>query len=123
MMDVDLGSCCFLLFLSKERNSRICMLTKTLIQVFARGLSILGSNGFTRAARIYVPVHFQDNLWVNPGDIIVGDDDGVVVTPPSLVDQVVELCRARADVDEKMLKALREGAEMGPLIKDIRKNN
>lgn len=94
-----------------------------LYQVFARGVSILGSNGFTRAARIDVPVQFEDDLWINPGDIIVGDEDGVVVTPPSLVEQVVELCRARADVDEKMFRALREGAEMGQLIKNVRKSH
>ncbi|SVE13575.1 uncharacterized protein METZ01_LOCUS466429, partial [marine metagenome] len=32
---------------------------------------------------------------VFPGDIIVGDDDGVVVVPPKLADQVIEYCGTR----------------------------
>ncbi|KAH7359131.1 ribonuclease E inhibitor RraA/Dimethylmenaquinone methyltransferase [Plectosphaerella cucumerina] len=88
--------------------------------VFARGMSVLGSNSYTRASQVNVPLQFQGDLWVNPGDILVADADGVVVTPPSLVDQVVELCRQRAEVDNIMFDELRKGAAMGPLIKNIR---
>lgn len=69
-----------------------------------------------------MPLQFDGDLWVQPGDILVADADGVVVTPPSLVDQVVELCQKRAEVDEIMFRELRKGAAMGPLIKDIRGN-
>jgi regulator of RNase E activity RraA len=90
--------------------------------VFAAGTSILGSNTFTRAARVNVPLRFRDDLWIHPGDIMVGDEDGVVVTPPSLVEQVVALCEERAEVDAIMFAELRKGAAMGPLIKNVRKN-
>ena len=30
-----------------------------------------------------------------PGDIIVGDDDGVVVVPPKVAPQVIEYCHQR----------------------------
>ena len=30
-------------------------------------------------------------IWVNPGDIIVGDADGVVCLPQSLADRVLEM--------------------------------
>lgn len=53
---------------------------------------------------------------------MIGDADGVVVTPESLVEQVVTLCQERAEVDEKMFVELRKGAAMGPLIKEIRGN-
>ncbi|KAM0808586.1 putative DlpA domain-containing protein [Seiridium cardinale] len=88
--------------------------------VFARSNSILGSNSFTRASRVNVPLQFKGDLWINPGDLMIGDADGIVVTPPSLVDQVVALCQERADIDEKMFEELRKGAAMGPLIKSFR---
>jgi regulator of RNase E activity RraA len=88
--------------------------------IFARGTSVLGSNSYTRASQVNVPLQFHGDLWVNPGDILVADADGVVVTPPSLVDQVVELCQQRAEVDKIMFDKLRKGAAMGPLIKNIR---
>ncbi|KAF9876832.1 DlpA domain-containing protein [Colletotrichum karsti] len=90
--------------------------------VFAQGTSILGSNTFTRASRVNVPLQFKGDLWINPGDILIGDADGVVVTPPSLVEKVVALCQERAEVDEKMFVELRKGAAMGDLIKNVRKD-
>ncbi|KIW26958.1 hypothetical protein, variant [Cladophialophora immunda] len=89
--------------------------------VFARDTSILGSNTFTRASEVNTPLQFQGDLWIHPGDILAGDSDGVVVVPPSLVDQVVALCQERAEIDEKTFAALRAGEEMGPTIKRLRK--
>ncbi|KAJ9150255.1 Trichothecene 3-o-acetyltransferase [Pleurostoma richardsiae] len=88
--------------------------------VFARDSSILGSNTFTRASRVNVPLQFKGDLWINPGDILIGDADGMVVLPPSLVEQVIGLCQERAEMDEKMFVELRKGEAMGPLIKSIR---
>lgn len=89
--------------------------------MFAGGTSILGSNTFTRASEIGVPLQFKDDLWVNPDDVLVGDMDGVVVVPPSLIDQVVELCQKRAEIDEKTFEALRNGEEMGTTLARLRK--
>ncbi|KAI9151505.1 mitochondrial dna replication [Paramyrothecium foliicola] len=89
--------------------------------VFARGNSILGSNSFTRASQINVPLQFKGDLWINPGDLLVADIDGVVVTPLSLVDNVVALCAERAEMDEKMFSGLHAGEPMGSLIKKLRK--
>ncbi|KAM0324784.1 hypothetical protein ACHAQA_007748 [Verticillium albo-atrum] len=88
--------------------------------VFAKDTSILGSNSFTRASRANVPLQFDGDLWINPGDILIGDQDGVVVTPLSLVEQVVALCQERAEMDERMFAELRRGAAMGPLMKKVR---
>jgi regulator of RNase E activity RraA len=82
----------------------------------------LGSNTFTRASEIDVPLQFNGDLWINPGDILVGDADGVVSVPPSLIEQVVALCQERAEIDEKMFAKLRKGAAMGDLIRTIRKD-
>jgi regulator of RNase E activity RraA len=92
------------------------------LEVFAAGSSILGSNTFTRGSRVNVPLQFKGDLWINPGDVLVGDADGVVVTPVSLMEQVIAICQDRAEVDEKMFAELRKGKSMGDLIKNVRKN-
>ena len=53
--------------------------------------------------------------------MMVGDENGVVVVPPSLVEQVVDLCQERFEIDEKTFAALRSGEPMGPTIKRLRK--
>ncbi|KAH8689577.1 ribonuclease E inhibitor RraA/Dimethylmenaquinone methyltransferase [Talaromyces proteolyticus] len=89
--------------------------------VFARGTSVLGSNTFTRASEINVPLQFKGDLWVYPKDILVGDENGVVVVPPSLIEQAVDLCQERWEIDEKTFAALYAGEPMGPTIKKLRK--
>jgi regulator of RNase E activity RraA len=89
--------------------------------MFARGTSILGSNTFTRASELNIPVQFKDDLWIHPGDILAGDHDGVVVIPPSLVDKVVALYQERKEVDDKTMAALRGGMGMGEALKTFRK--
>lgn len=91
------------------------------MKVFAKDTSILGSGGFTRASEIDVPLQFKGDLWINPGDVLVGDADGVVVVPPSLMEQVIELCQQRADMDAKTMEALKAGSSMGDAMKKFRK--
>ena len=89
--------------------------------MFARDTSILGSNSFSRASEIGVPLQFEGDLWIHPGDFLVGDVDGVVVVPPSLVERVISLCEERVAVDRKMLKGLHEGMTMEEAIARFRK--
>ncbi|KAI2610408.1 RraA-like protein [Hypoxylon sp. NC1633] len=89
--------------------------------VFARDTSILGSNTFTRASEINVALQVAGDLWINPGDYLVGDADGVVAVPPSLMESVVQICEERAEIDRKTVEALHRGDEIGPTIKRLRK--
>lgn len=66
-------------------------------------------------------MQFRGDLWVYPEDILVGDENGVVVVPPTLMEQVVELCQERFETDEKTMQALRAGEPMGPTIQRLRK--
>ncbi|KAJ5648275.1 RraA-like protein [Penicillium lividum] len=52
---------------------------------------------------------------------VIGDENGVVVLPPSLLKQVVELCQARFEIDEKTMEALRVGESMASAIERLRK--
>lgn len=94
--------------------------------LFARGISILGSNTFTRSSELNVPVVYEnveidEKVTINPGDYILGDADGVVSVPPSTVEECLRLCQERYEIDEETRKCLENGDEMGPTIKRLRK--
>lgn len=51
----------------------------------------------------------------------MGDQDGVVVVPPSLVDLVAQICQERKETDNKVLEAIENGEEMGVTMKRVGK--
>lgn len=91
--------------------------------VFARGHSVLGQSPFTRPSEVQVPLVIADPtvpldaqgqpmfppVTVHPGDILLGDMDGVVCVPQHLVEQVVEVATHGRRVDELCMKDLRAG--------------
>ncbi|RDW61673.1 hypothetical protein BP5796_11565 [Coleophoma crateriformis] len=94
--------------------------------LFARGISITGSAAATRSSTVNEAVKFtsdvqREPLTINPGDFILGDADGIVVIPPTLAEQCLELCKERWVIDEKTRTALENGAAMGPTIAKLRK--
>ena len=46
---------------------------------------------------------------VNPGDVVVGDEDGVVTFPPSIALSLIEAVRAQQVRETEILKMIREG--------------
>ncbi|WP_300342882.1 fumarylacetoacetate hydrolase family protein [Nesterenkonia sp.] len=46
---------------------------------------------------------------VQPGDVIVGDDDGVIVIPPHLVEEVVDAALAKEDEDAWVAEQVKAG--------------
>ena len=52
-------------------------------------------------------------VLVRPGDALVGDDDGVVVVPQSIVDEVIEIAHQREEVEE-VVKAQLEVEKCSP---------
>ena len=96
--------------------------------LFARGSSILGSHTFTRSSEINVPVTYEivelpssQSVTIHPGDIILGDEDGVVAVPAGLVSECLKLCQERAEVDRQTLECLEAGEAMGPTLARLRK--
>nr|WP_324615178.1 fumarylacetoacetate hydrolase family protein [Nesterenkonia sedimenti] len=60
---------------------------------------------------------------VQPGDIIVGDDDGVLVIPPQLAEEVVEAAQGKEAEDAWVADRVKEGApiaEVFPMNKEWR---
>lgn len=82
--------------------------------VFCRGLSIKGT-GKVHPGRINVPVCIGDVL-IRPGDIVVGDRDGLVVVSPDEVVSVLESARAREAKEAGFRSAIEKGASTTELL-------
>jgi regulator of RNase E activity RraA len=73
--------------------------------VYARGVTHRGpyKNG---PGEINVPVVIGDAV-INPGDIIIGDDDGLLALPQALANETIALAQDQAKKEAAMLKTIR----------------
>jgi 4-hydroxy-4-methyl-2-oxoglutarate aldolase len=79
--------------------------------VFGRGLSPVTTRAPGLTGELNVPV-LCGGVIVNPGDIILADDDGVLVLAPERVASIVEDFMPRVLREPDMHRALREGASL-----------
>lgn len=82
--------------------------------VFCRGLSIKGT-GKMQPGRVNVPVCIGDVL-ISPGDIVVGDRDGLVIVSPDDVASVLESARVREAKESEFRSAIERGASTVDLL-------
>jgi 4-hydroxy-4-methyl-2-oxoglutarate aldolase len=75
--------------------------------LFCQAVSIKATTK-TCLGLINLPISFAGTM-VNPGDLIVGDGDGVTVVARQDVAWVVEKCRQREEKEEKISRQLKEG--------------
>jgi 4-hydroxy-4-methyl-2-oxoglutarate aldolase len=78
--------------------------------IFARGLC-MGGTGKDFGARgwLNAPIMIGD-VTVQPGDLVAGDTEGVVVVPRAVVADTVEASASREAMEAKIMDQLREGA-------------
>jgi 4-hydroxy-4-methyl-2-oxoglutarate aldolase len=83
--------------------------------VFCGAVSIKGT---TKAVpgKINVPVSFE-GVVVNPGDVIVGDNDGVVVVPREEAKQVLEASEAKEKAEAEIIRRIRAGESTMDLLR------
>jgi regulator of RNase E activity RraA len=56
-------------------------------------------------------------MVINPGDIVVGDADGVVAFPVTVASELVQAVRAQERKEEEMLRQIAEGTYVGAYAK------
>ncbi|KAH8551646.1 ribonuclease E inhibitor RraA/Dimethylmenaquinone methyltransferase [Umbelopsis sp. PMI_123] len=91
------------------------------IPVFAQGHSILSQGAFLRPSEIGVPATMSTcPVVVHPGDIIVGDLDGVVCIPRDQIEQVVVYCQKYTAIDNRCMEDILQGASVQETFKKHR---
>jgi len=89
-------------------------IVQTGFPVFCRGLSIKGT-GKHQPGRLNVPVCIGDAL-IRPGDVIVGDRDGLVVVARDEVDAVIAKAEAREAKETEQRSAIERGVSTAELL-------
>jgi 4-hydroxy-4-methyl-2-oxoglutarate aldolase len=60
---------------------------------------------------ISVSGQVQERVRVNPGDFVLGDDDGVVIIPQSLLEEVLKYSEAATTAESQIREALEAGED------------
>lgn len=79
--------------------------------IFTTGISPVDSNGRGDVVAYNVPIECG-GVTVNPGDIVFGDADGVVIIPQSIEKTVVEAALEKVRGENQTRDALRDGATL-----------
>ncbi len=85
------------------------MLLASDMPIYCRGVAPNGPN-WDVGGTINGPISCG-GVPVAPGDIIIGDDDGVVVLPTDKRDEIFEKCQERAEERAKFLRRISEGTD------------
>ncbi len=75
--------------------------------VFSRGLAIHGT--IKKEKGVINSSLMIGEILINPGDLLIGDSDGVVLVPQSEISQAVEASQQREDKEDQYKKELAEG--------------
>ena len=86
--------------------------------IFSRGVTMRTGRGRVQSDGYQVPVSLGD-VRVEPGDMLVGDADGVVVVPQSRLDEVLAASRDITDAEER----IRQEIEAGSRLDEARKRH
>ncbi|MRV73782.1 4-carboxy-4-hydroxy-2-oxoadipate aldolase/oxaloacetate decarboxylase [Duganella sp. FT92W] len=89
-------------------------ITETGFPVFSRGLSIKGT-GKNQPGQVNVPITIGD-VRIHPGDIIVGDQDGLVVVSRDEVETVLRQSLEREEKESEYRARIRNGATTVELL-------
>lgn len=82
--------------------------------LFSRGACIKGTNKY-QPGKVGIPIVFGGVL-VKPGDIVVGDGDGLVIVDQSEVDAVLAASQAREAKEDETRKKIKAGTTTVELL-------
>jgi 4-hydroxy-4-methyl-2-oxoglutarate aldolase len=84
--------------------------------VFHGGIGPLDSKGRGEVCAIDVPIECA-GVTVNPGDLVFGDADGVVVVPQPLASQTLRAALEKIEGEDRTRDELRQGARLAEVFK------
>jgi 4-hydroxy-4-methyl-2-oxoglutarate aldolase len=90
------------------------------IPLFCRKPVIRPTESRYKLTQVKVTVNC-DGAMVSPGDIVVGDRDGIIVIPASRLDDVIYQCEMITGVETEMGEALKRKAPVDELKAIIKK--
>ena len=76
--------------------------------VFSRGRFAQDSSVRTKVIDYRCPIEIG-GVWIEPGDIVFGDLDGVVIVPHRVADEVLEKSLEKARTEKVVRKAVEAG--------------
>jgi 4-hydroxy-4-methyl-2-oxoglutarate aldolase len=79
--------------------------------IFSRGVCMRTGRGRVQSDGYQVPVSLGD-VRVDPGDMLVGDADGVVVIPLSRLDDVLAAARDIAEAEDRIRTEIEAGSRL-----------
>lgn len=82
------------------------------VPIFAR-CTVPRAGGKDRTGRVNVPVTLGD-VEIQPGDIIVGDADGVVVVKPEEAEELMAKARKKAETEKNAIAYMKETGKVVP---------
>lgn len=82
--------------------------------VFARAI-VPNDATLAYLGKINVPIQCG-GVTVRPGDIIFGDDDGVVVIPQELAEEVLKTAQSIARDEQRIISKIEKGLSIGQII-------
>ena len=77
------------------------------VPIYARGIHCYPGPRGIHPLDLNVPISFG-GVATLPGDVVVGDDDGVVVVPKQVVEDVVKIAREREEMEAFVRKMMEE---------------
>ena len=85
------------------------------LPVFARAV-VPNAGGAEYAGKLQIPIACG-GMVVNPGDWLVGDEDGVVVIPAAKLEETLDKAARILEAEKKIAKAIRNGVEVATLLR------
>jgi len=80
--------------------------------VFGRGISPVTTRAPGLTGELNVSVRCG-GIMVNPGDIVLADDDGIIVLPPDRIQEIVERCLPIEERATGRMQQVRDGTPLG----------
>ncbi|GME62126.1 Ribonuclease e inhibitor rraa dimethylmenaquinone methyltransferase protein [Neofusicoccum parvum] len=91
--------------------------------VFARAVGTTAGGAVCRPSAVNVPVRLNSadqEAWIEPGDYVVADLNGVVRVPRDMAEAVLEAIPAIVEADKKCAEGIKQGRTVEDVFKEFR---